>query len=377
MDLKEKEVEKCEEMIKKGYSKNKIFERIDSNFDKEEIYEIARCRIDMRGKFSIHRLYFDKYGLRYSTPEIIADYRSRRVRNYTIADVSCGVGIQAIFFSFTNHKVLGIDIDPRRIEYAKRNAIAYNAKNIEFIVGNSLSSDISKIAKKSDIIFSDPVRKETEKERKLESLEPSPFKIIEKYGNKNYIFDLPPQISMKKIPENWEKEYISVNGKIKRLTVYTGELKKYDRRAVSLPSGEEIFSKEPDEGKSFTLSSELSNYIYIVDESIYYSFLLGVIEKKIGPWYISTGKRRTLATSENIIKSPFLKGFEVIAYSNSLDEIIKEFRKEKIGKVTLRMDIEPKDYWKIRKKIERKLKGDKKGSLFRFKDLFIGAKNVT
>ncbi len=375
--MKEKKVEICEEMIRKGYSKDRIFEKIENDFDKEEIYEIARCRIDMREKFSIHKLYFDKYGLRYSTPEIIAKYRSGRIRNYSIADVSCGTGIQAIFFSFTNHRVMGTDIDRRRIEYAKRNAIAYGAENIEFIVGDCLSPDIIKIAEKYDIIFSDPARKEGEKERKLETLSPSPLKIIEKYGDKNYIFDLPPQISMSKIPEDWEKEYISVDGKIKRLTTYSGELRKYDRRALSLPSGTEIFSKEPDKGKLFTISPELSNYIYIVDESIYYASLLGELEKKYGLWYLSAGKRRTLATSENIIKTPFLKAFKVVVYSNSIEDIIKEFRKEGFGKATLRMDIEPKDYWKIRKKIEEKLKGERRGSLFKVGNLFIGAENVT
>ena len=371
-------VKRAVNLIKKGYGKERIVKWAGkTGFDGEEIYEIARCRLDMDDKFSIKNLYFDRYELRYSTPEIVAKYRASRVRDFTIADVSCGVGIQAIFFSFTNREVLGVDINKKRVEYARKNARNYNSNNIKFIVGDSLSDEIIKIARRYDIIFSDPARKEKEKVRKLETLIPPPLKIIEKYKKDDYIFDLPPQISMDRIPESWEKEYISINGSINRLTSYTGSLRKHDRSAVSLPSGDEIFSDDPDNGKTFILSNELSNYVYIVDESLYYSSLLGMLEKKYNMWYIASGKRRTLATSENLIRDSFLKAFKVLAISDSLDEIIRELKDRDIGKVTLRINVDPKIYWKIRNDIEKKLKGERKASLFKVGNLFIGAENVT
>ncbi|NPA75830.1 MAG: class I SAM-dependent methyltransferase [Euryarchaeota archaeon] len=360
-------------MIKRGYSRDKILKKVN-----EEIYEIAKCRIKMKNKFSVHHLYFDNYGLRYSTPEIIGRFRAEKIKNFRIADLSCGVGLQAIFFSFTNKEVLGIDISKKRVEYAKRNAAAYNAKNIKFIHGNCFSEKIYRIAKEYDILFSDPARAESEEERKLETLIPSPLKIIRKYGkDKNYIFDLPPQISIDKIPISWGKEYISINGRITRFTAYVGDIKTHNRIAVTLPKKGVFWSDELRyKDTIITDKSMLSDYIYLVDESLYYARLLNPFQKKYEITYLHIGKRRTLATG-NWIDSPFLSPYRVLCIANSMEELIKCFRKESIGKVTLRFDLPPEGYWTIRKRIESTLKGNKKGSVFRVDDKWIATENVT
>jgi len=369
-------VNKATELIRRGYKKRRIVEVMeDIGCNPLESYEIANCRIKIKDKFSKKNLYFDTYGLRYSTPEIIGRYRANRIRGYRIADVSCGVGMQAIFYSFTNEKILCVDIDARRIEYARKNAQVYDRNNIQFVVGDCFSEHIYNMAKEYDIIFSDPARKEKERERRLENLMPSPLKIIEKYGNRDYIFDLPPQITQDKIPSGWEKEYISLNGKIKRLTAYTGTLYEVDRRAVSLPTGAMLKSDLQDE---FTKKMEFSNYIYIVDESVYYARLLGELERKHPSlWYVVTGKRRTLATSINLIRSPFLRPFKILFFSDDFNEIISFLKREGYGKITLRLNVSPERYWKIRKKIEEKLNGQKKASLFKIDDNYLVGEDVT
>ena len=375
----EEAVKMCENMIRRGFPKERIYtylRRKFTDFNPEEIYEIAKCRIKMRNKYSVHELYFDLEGGRYSTPEIVGRYRAERIKNMTIADISCGVGMQAIFFSFTNQEVLGIDINSQRIKYAVLNAKAYHVKNIKFITGDAFNKEIIKIAKKYEIIFSDPARPEGEKERNLNTLAPPPLKIIEKYGKKNYIFDLPPQIIMKKIPDSWEKEYISVNGEISRLTVYTNDLKIYDRVAVALPSGVK-FATEGYKEKDFILSNKLRNYVYIVDQSLYYAHLLGEFSNFTGIEYLITKKKRTIATADELINNGFLKAYQVLCHSDSLQSIIDCFRENFIGKVTLRFNLKPKKYWEVRKKIEKQLKGEGNGTLFKIGDKWVGTKNVT
>jgi len=374
------DIEKCVEkalwLIRNGYRKMRVISTLEKiGCEGNESYELARCRIRAKGKFSQDRLYFDTYGLRYSTPEIIGRYRAKRIRGYSIADISCGVGMQAIFFSFTNEKILCVDINPKRVEYAKRNAKVYGVRNIEFFVGDCFSNGVYSKASKYDIIFSDPARDEAERERRLENLTPSPLKVIEKYGERDYIFDLPPQISQEKIPRDWEKEYISLKGKIKRLTAYTGTLYRRDRRAVALPQGAVLESDIPDE---FILISEFSDYIYIVDESVYYARLLGELKRRYPSLgYITAGKRRTLATSSNLIDSPFLKPFKVLFFSEELDKIIDFLRREGYGKVTLRLSVPPKRYWEIRKEIEKRLSGNEKVSLFKIGNSYVIGKDVT
>ncbi len=376
MDRKERYVRRCEKLIRAGYSEKKLMGACPAGLFRE-VYEIARCRINMRDKFSVHNLYFDTYGLRYSTPEIIGKYRAERIKNKTIADISCGVGLQAIFFSFTNRDVLGVDISERRVEYARRNAKAYGAKNIRFVQGDCLSDEIYRLVKEYDVIFSDPARDEREEERKLETLRPSPLQIIEKYGNREYIFDLPPQMEQNHIPQSWEKEYISINGKITRLTAYTNKLKMHERIAVSLPSKSTFWT---DEGhvKDVPVSEKikLSDYIYLVDESLYYARLLGEFAEVHGIVYLTVGKRRTLATGSPA-KTPFLKPYQVLCHGSTLAPVLECMKNNEIGKVTLRFSVPPEEYWQVRRQIEESLNGEKKATLFRIMGRWVAAKNVT
>ena len=375
MDAEEIEVRKCVRLIKKGYSRERVLQKIRCG-NPDEIYEIAKCRIKMKNKFSVHTLYFDEYGLRYSTPEIVAKYRAGRIRNATIADVSCGAGIQAIFFSFTNREVLGIDIDEKRVKYARKNAQAYGVHRIRFFHGDAFSDNVIKNASKCEIIFSDPNRNETDIERSLENLHPSPLKIIEKYGEKKFIFDLPPQISKKKIPDGWKLEYISINGRINRLTAYVNFSASFRIRAVSLP-GENTLERGGDYNDSFILSSKLRNYIYLVDESVYYASLLGALQKETGIEYLQVGRRRTLATSEEIIKNNFLRPYSVLCIAANIEELISCLSRENIGKTTLMFSLSPKDYWRTRKKIEGKLSGEAKATIFKISNKYVAALNVT
>ena len=369
------EIRKCENFIKKGYPKEIIFRKIKYD-NPQEIYEIAKCRIKIRNKFSIHNLFFDEYGLRYSTPEIVAKYRAGRIKNTTIADVSCGAGIQAIFLSFTNKEVLGVDIDKKRLHYARKNARAYGARRIHFLHGNAFSDKILRIASRYEIIFSDPSRDESEIERNLHTLHPPPLKIIERYGAKKFVFDLPPQISKRKIPGDWNLEYISVNGKISRLTAFVNFSTSFRIRAVSLPRVN-VIERRDDYTESFILSSKLRDYVYLVDESIYYASLLGALQEETGVEYLQIGRRRTLATSEILIKNGFLRAYGVLCTAGTMEELISCLNSEGIGKTTLMFSLSPKDYWRIRKRIEEKLSGENRAVVFRVNNRYVATQNVT
>ncbi len=368
-------VQRCVSLIKRGYRKERITEEIPAEYDAEEIYEIAKCRIKIKEKFSKKNLYFDEIALRYSTPEIIGRYRADKIRNLRIFDVSCGCGMQAIFFAMTNEFVLGADIEERRIRYARKNAMAYGVDNVEFIVLDALSDEALRISKDFDIIYSDPARAESERERRLDNLMPPPLRIIERYGDRYYIFDLPPQIRRDRIPTNWNLEYISLNGKINRLTAYINESSDGLRTATTLPAKVSI-SGYGDE--DYSVDSSIGDFLYEVDESVYYSSLLGELQKRVGDfWYISIGRRRTLASSYKEIDNPFLRKFIVVGIAETMDGAVKILRKNFFGKVTLRISIEPKDYWSVRKEIERKLSGKRKGYLFYGADKYIVCEEVS
>ncbi|KAJ8311025.1 hypothetical protein KUTeg_011426, partial [Tegillarca granosa] len=96
----------------------------------------------------------DKEGWFSVTPEKIAEHIAERCQCDLIIDAFCGVGGNAIQFAFFCERVIAIDIDPVKIEYAKHNAAVYGVEDrIEFILGDYL-----KIAPylKADVVFLSP-----------------------------------------------------------------------------------------------------------------------------------------------------------------------------------------------------------------------------
>ncbi|TAH58340.1 MAG: methyltransferase, partial [Methanosarcina mazei] len=63
-------------------------------------------------------LHGDKESVRFATPEPIARYRAQRLRCGTLADISCGIGGQTVFFAQQCEFVYAVEIDPEKIEYA-------------------------------------------------------------------------------------------------------------------------------------------------------------------------------------------------------------------------------------------------------------------
>ena len=134
-------------------------------------------------------------------------------------------------------KVIAIEVDKRKHEYAKQNAKILGIKNIEFINNDALK--LEKIPK-ADIIFCETEREAEEKERKIENIKPDIKKLLKKYEKttKDVCIELPPQI--KDIPFDCEIEYLSVNHELNRLNLYFGELKKCKLSAVIAETGERL-----------------------------------------------------------------------------------------------------------------------------------------
>ncbi|MFA4669436.1 methyltransferase domain-containing protein [Pyrococcus kukulkanii] len=381
--LTEEHVRTAEEMIRKGYDEKKI--RRALGLPEEEFklaLEVARARIKAKDKFSRTDLWFDLEGLRYATHEVVADYRGRRLKKQgveSIADVSCGVGIQLIFFAKHGIRAIGVDIDPLKIEFAKRNAEKYGV-NIEFLVGDSLSPDIvEKID--AEVIFSDPARPPEVPERNLEDLLPSPLKVYEVYKEKAeaFIFDLPPQIRREKVPWKGEFEYIDLYGHVNRLTFYTEPLAKAERSAVILPQ-EARLESDPNLENIVEEAETPGKYLYEIPQAIDYADLINELFHKVKGELklLLREKRRILATGDDEVKSDYFKRSYVVIATIPFHPVrINDFlRKEGYGRATLRMSVPEEEYWRIRRKIEQGLKGEKRAFVFKVRDLAVIAESL-
>lgn len=313
----------------------------------------------------------DKDGIRFATPEPVAKYRAQRLKCNTIADISCGIGGQAIYFAEECESVYAIEIDAKKIAYARKNCKTLGIENIEFICGDALSEEVIEQLPQLDIVFSDPARPANEKIRDINSLRPPIPEVLAAYGSRssNFAFEASPQITPDRVPFDCEKEYLSLDGKLNRLNLYFGDIKKCDVSAVALPGNAKIEMQgiipKPES------TDKIASYAYEVEESVERAGLLGQIanDMKLDANDIRLfiiDKKRSFLTSNEKIDAPLLKNRYRVLLNSEIDyESINEYlRRNGFGTVILRASIDPEDYWDVRNHLENELKGERKAHLF-------------
>ena len=263
----------------------------------------------------------------------------------------------------------GIEIDQEKIKLAQKNAQILGWKNIEFIPGDALSEKVISQLKGVEIVFCDPERSPQERQRNVASIKPNIPELLKKYRalTENIAIEFPPQIQ--EIPFDCEKEYLSLDGALNRLTLYFGDLKKCERSAVVLPGKERLCS---DNTTTLRKTEMLGEYLYEADPAVVKAGLLAELAEKTATELYEKGKN-VFFTSDKKVKSLFFKNsFKVVDMcAQEEHEIIAALQKHDAGKVILRFPVDPKEYWKIRKKIESKLRGDKTYAL-----LYVGTEAV-
>ncbi len=379
--ITEEMVAEAVELIRRGFDERKLRARLGENW--ELIAEIARARIKAKDKFSRDDLLMDLQGLRYSTHEIVAKYRAERLKEVgvkSIADVSCGIGIQLIFYAMNVERAYGIDIDPLKVEFARRNAGKYGVSNIEFINADSLSPETVKRID-AEVVFSDPARPPEVPERRLEDLLPSPLKVYGAYSKKTdaFIFDLPPQIRRERVPWRGEFEYIDLFGALNRLTFYTEPLARAERSAVILPAGARIESN-PNLENIVEWTDEPGEYLYEVPQAVDYADLINELFHilPVEARMLLREKRRVLATGDEEIKSPYLKRtYRILGVVPFHPVRINDFlRKEGFGRATLRISVPDSEYWRFRKRVEANLSGERRAFIFQLGDKAVIAEGL-
>ncbi len=318
-----------------------------------------------------HEIISDKDGIRFATPEDVARYRAARLRCDTIADISCGVGGQTIYFARECEMVYAVEIDPKKLAYAKKNCKLLGIDNVEFICGDALSPDVIGQLPELDVVFSDPARPATEDRRDIRSLQPAIPDVIKAYSSiaSDFAFEAPPQLTPERVPFVCEKEYLSLDGNMNRLNLYFGSLMQCDISAVSLPSGARISSGP--ELSDLPGSEALACYAYEPDASIERAGLLPRLAYELQRQaadlaLFPVDRKRVFLTSDVSMTHPMIKNRYRVLDVQTFDipRLNSFLRAHGFGTVVLRAAVEPKEYWTMRNSLEDELKGDREAHLF-------------
>lgn len=327
-------------------------------------------RVPRKKKFE-HNIISDRDGVRFATPEDVARYRARRLKCSTIADISCGVGGQTIYFARECDQVYAVEIDPKKIAYAKKNCRLLGIDNVEFICGDALSPEVIRQLPELDIVFSDPARPPTEDMRDIASLRPAIPEVIAAYSPiaSGFAFEAPPQLTPDRVPFDCEKEYISLEGKLNRLDLYFGSLMKCDTSAVSLPSRARIESSPVT--CELKTAERLASFAYEPEEAVERAGLLPQLTQELSEQASDISlfiidRKRLFLTSDRPLEHPMFKNRYKVLSTQDFDtgQINAFLRRSGFGTVILRAAVEPKEYWDIRRQLEEDLNGDRKAHVF-------------
>ncbi len=263
----------------------------------------------------------EKGDVRFGTPALVAEYRAQRLSAHadTIVEIGAGAGFQTRAFARHVPRVVAIEIDAQRL------ARAQLPSNATPVAGDAL--DPAVIARARDaiegraVVFLDPERPPASQQRTLAELRPDIARFLDLYSpiSSDIAIELPPFLAASQIPWPCEREYLSVDGELNRLTLYMGRLARCEVSVVRLPSGERIeqagATPQPqdggDGGASATADAAAPRFILEPDRALAQAGLVA-LALPANAVRVALGKRDVFLSREPP-RNGFFKVYEVLA----------------------------------------------------------------
>lgn len=121
--------------------------------------EQAKLRVKAAAKFGgdAERMFFTRDGLEQASDPLIRRHRAAGAQHFaSVIDACCGIGADSLAFASAGLNVLGLDIDPLRVEIARFNAAVFGLANARFEV-----FDVTRpLPESAGLIFFDPARRD-------------------------------------------------------------------------------------------------------------------------------------------------------------------------------------------------------------------------
>jgi SAM-dependent methyltransferase len=154
------------------------------------VVEMARLRVKAVDKFgdSAARMFFTRDALEQASDPHVRRWRASRVAPMQrVIDACCGIGADSLAYAAAGADVLGLDIDPVRVEMARHNAVQLELP-ARFDVSDVTIDPRLIHAGDTDLIFFDPARRNAEGGRifDVEQYQP-PLSTMLKWGDPGLI----------------------------------------------------------------------------------------------------------------------------------------------------------------------------------------------
>jgi SAM-dependent methyltransferase len=184
---------------------------------------MARLRVGAVEKFGsvAAQMFFTEEALQQASHPAVRQYRQRRFEAPRVLDACCGIGADSFAFADAGAEVLGLDIDPLRVEMAQLNAQVLDLPSARFEVADvrhGLPSGFPQI-------FFDPARRDSSNRRiyDVEQYVP-PLSVVRGWQAEQIAVKLSPGVRLEQLAAyGGAVEFISVEGDLKEALLHLGD----------------------------------------------------------------------------------------------------------------------------------------------------------
>ncbi len=339
-----------------------------TGFDPETVrfvVEQARLRLKARAKFGAEadRMFFTQAGLEQATRATVADYHASRLVEAgmrSVADLGCGIGGDALAFARAGLDVFAVDADPETAALAELNGSPY--PNARFACAEAQAVELDQF----DAVWLDPARRTggVRETRRVAAAEYSPPLewVWQVAAQKPAAVKLGPAHDRDEVPADAETQWISADGSVVELVVYTGALARPGvRRAALVLRGDEAHELTGASDASDAPVAPLGAYLFEPDGAVIRARLIGLLAEQLGAGMLD--EHIAYLTSDALIDTPFAQAFRVVdVLPADTKALARELKARGIGTLEIKkrgVDLDPAT---LRKQL--KLAGPNSATLF-------------
>ncbi len=315
------------------------------------------------GEFA-ERMLFTKAGLEQATRLAVAARHAQRLRSAgitSVADLGCGIGGDALAFAGAGLRVDAVDADEVTAAIAAYNLAPFG-DDVTVRHGTAEEADITGV----EAVWMDPARRTSghSETRRVGSADYSP--------SLDWAFDLAARIptgiklgpahDREALPADAEAQWVSADGSVVELVLWTGVLAREGvRRAALVIKGDRSFELTAGADAADAPVRELGAYLHEPDGAVIRARLIGDVARSLEAGMLD--EHIAYLTSDAALTSPFVQSFRVRETMPANPKTITAvLRANDIGTLEIKkrgMDIDPATF---RKKLA--MRGDQSATLF-------------
>lgn len=227
--------------------------------------------------------------LEQASSQSTAEFKAENLDGKKFLDLTCGFGIDAYFLSQNFEEIILVEKNPELLDVVKHNWKILNKKAT--FVNENLEHFLAKNSESFDVIYLDPARRDSEKNKKflLEDLSPNLLEIQDQLLeiSSQIIIKLSPLIDISyliSVLKNVAKiQIIAVRNEVKELIVFLEKARKGDDVEIScinLESDDAEFAFQFKEEKTAVSAfSEPQQFLYIPNNAVLKSGAFNLISQ--------------------------------------------------------------------------------------------------